>query len=70
MGEERKDGSHENATTESREKARYPHLLDDRGRIVRWPKKADEKRFVLELLQSRFVAAAGDVRPLPDEPHQ
>ena len=36
------------------EVAQYSYLLDEDGRIKRWPKKATEKQFVLEYLKSKF----------------
>lgn len=34
--------------------AKYTRLLDAEGRVKRWPKKLDEKLFVLEYLQEKL----------------
>jgi hypothetical protein len=39
---------------EAEEMSKYAPLLDQEGRIKRWPKKATEKQFVLEYLKSKF----------------
>ena len=36
--------------------APYRRLLDTRGRVTRWPKKAREKQFVLEYLLNKLAA--------------
>lgn len=54
-GEAQQDGPAKDGVVESRQMAEFLHVLDHRGRIKRWPKRFDEKKFVLELLQSKFV---------------
>jgi len=62
MSAERSGGSREDATKESREKATYPRLLDDRGRIVRWPKKADHALLRREMFDRRLMNRTNDGR--------
>jgi hypothetical protein len=39
---------------DAEELSQYAYLLDNDGRIKRWPKKAKEKQFILEYLKSKF----------------
>ncbi len=53
--------------------AEIANLLDDDGRVRRWPKKQDQKRLVLEYLSGKFTVGVeyseGEVNAVLDAWH-